>query len=262
MKGIVIAFGVLALSFANGCSIKQGAESKNIERFEQSNWAKLDSDPDAHKGAQVEIIGKVFMPPDKTDKGAFWQMWANTKDSKYNTLVAYSNPDFTIKNGDFVRVTGVVRGKHTGENAFGAKVTALIIDADSATVMDALAVASPAKYTASVNQSQKQHDLTVSIEKIEFAEDETRVFLKINNASKNKGSFFSHGTKIQQGKKQFDSVYKSDYPQAQSEILPGVETAGVISFPVMAKEQTKLILEARTDNYYLNFKPYIFDIQP
>jgi len=262
--GRISLIAILFCGFAviTSCNPDIESSGNSRERFDRTKWAVLDSNPDAHKGAFVEIVGKVFTNPDKTATGTSWQMWADPKNSNWNTGVVFQDPNFAIKNGDIVRVTGTVRGAFTGTNAFGAKISAPVIDADSATVVDALAIASTPLHTVNVNQTLKQHDLAVIVEKLEFAEDETRVFLKVINGTKHKGSFYSFNAKAQQGNKQYDAESFSDYPKIQSDLLPGVESVGVIPFPAMGKEPTKLIFEARTDNYWLNFKPYIFDIKP
>lgn len=245
-----------------GCQNSSITQPNAHEKFDQSNWALLDGSPDSFKGSTVEIVGKVFTTPERTTSGIGWQMWVDPKSSKFNTVVFLPEPNFAIKNGDSVRVSGSVRGTFAGTNAFGGKISALMIDARTATIVDALAIASRPLSTVNFNVSQRQHDLVLTVEKIEFAEDETRVYLKVSNSSKYKASFYTFNAKAQQGTKQFDSIRLSEYPEVQSDLLSGTESAGVILFPAMTTQPTKLILEARTDNFYLNFKPYVFEFSP
>lgn len=236
---------------------------RSSHKFDRSNYALLASKPEAFKGASVDVVGKVFGTVEKDVEGIYWQMWADPKTNEFNTAVAYADPNFALKSDDYVHVIGKVTGSFKGKNAFGGEVTAVSLAATRATVVDAVAAASPAKRTATLNTSQSQHRLVLILEKVEFADDETRVFLTVNNGSPDKASFYSFNAKAQQGSSQYDAESLSDYPDVQSELLPGVKSSGVLPFPRMDLSQgLKLILEARTDNYRLDFSPYIFEVGP
>lgn len=233
------------------------------ETFTRANWDRLDGNPAEHKGARVEIVGKVFQTPDRTAKGVGWQMWADPKNSEWNTIVLFADAGFALKDGDFVRVVGAVAGAYEGTNAFGATLSVPQIIADRAEVVDALAAASPAVRSAALDATQTQHGLTLVVERVEFAADETRVLLRLANASADKASFYDFNAKATQGDKQFEAETFTDYPEVQSELLPGVKSSGVLVYPAMDPAQpTRLFLEARTDDYSVDFTPFVFDIQP
>lgn len=84
----------------------------------------MHSNPDAFKGRQVELSGKVFNIVDKKIDDSAFQMWQDPLNSEGNTVVVFKNPSIKIATDDFVIVKGVVNGKSEWQNAFNANVVA------------------------------------------------------------------------------------------------------------------------------------------
>lgn len=251
-----------ANDLAAGETTEPSAETASTELFTADNWAVLDSDPGSHKGAAVDIVGKVFLTPERDSKGTYWQMWADPRDSEWNTVVYYPDPNLRIKDQDYVHVVGVVKDAFKGENAFSGTITAPAIIASTVQVVDATAAAPKAVRTVAVNLTQKQHGLSVTVDKVEFAEEETRVYITVENGSSDKASFYSFNAKAVQGTAQYEpNSWGGEYPEVQSDILPGITTSGIVVFDGMDPHmQTKIYLEARSEDYSLDFKPYVFTV--
>ena len=233
------------------------------EQFTRENWSELVSDPEAYKGARVDIVGRLLGAPERRDDGAYWQMYVDPRNYEWNTSVRFADPSFAVAADDFVHVTGTVRGALNGENAFGEQITLVAVLADTAEVVDALAAASPASRTTAVNQSVDQHGIVIAVEKVEFAPDETRVFVKVTNGSAATATLYdlSAATAMQE-----ETLYDAEpqwdyYPNVEWELLPGMVSSGIIVFPAMKPSQpVKIYLEAGSDDYELLFEPYIFDV--
>jgi hypothetical protein len=121
----------------------------------------------------------------------------------------------------------------------------------------------PAIKTIRVNKEMNQNGYILKLNKVEVAEKETRIFININNTSKNKVRFYSSKTNITQGNKQFKQLINLNekVPEIDSDILPGVAQDGVLILdPVQADgENFKVIFEGGSDNYDLHFTPFTFD---
>lgn len=231
------------------------------KRFDRSNIAELASGADAFKGATLDIVGKVFGEIEQVEGQTAWQMWADPKNQEFNMTVLLERPGFTVQDGDYVHVVGTVLGSFEGENLFGGTVSAIAIRAQSAEVVDALAAAPPAMKTVTQRSTQTQHGISITLDKVEFAATETRVFVTVANGSGTEASFFSHSVKAQQGSRQFEPETLTEYPELQSDLLPGSRTSGVLAFPAMAPDQPlKLFFEASSDDYQLDFVPYAFGV--
>lgn len=230
-------------------------------RFDRNNIAELAGNADAFKGATLDIVGKVFGEVEQVGGQVAWQMWGDPKNSEFNITVLFEKPGFSVKDGDYVHVVGTVVGSFEGENLFGGTVSAVAVKAESAGVVDAMAAAPPAVKTVAPRSTQTQHGVSITLEKVEFAGTETRVFLTVTNGSGAEASFYSHTAKAQQGSQQFEPETFTEYPELQSDLLPGTRTTGVMAFPKMAPDQPlRLFFEASSDNYELDFAPYVFQV--
>lgn len=266
-----VVFFALILSACSGGSGTGDGDSKpegatpvsnSSESFDATNYGALVGDPKAHKGAKVEIVGRIFADIEKDADGTYFQMFADPKNSEWLTIVA-SSEDLDVKQDDFVRVIGKVDGEFKGENAFGAEITAVKLIAESVEVVDATAAGAPPTKTLNVGKSSDQHGITITVDKIEYTADDTRVYVTVNNGTKAKASFYSFNAKAVQGSSQSDSESFSDYPEIQSELLPGVKSSGVVAFGKLDENAPlKLVFEASSDDYDLEFAPYQFSIEP
>jgi hypothetical protein len=219
----------LAVAFA-GCG---GSSAHSDEHFTRANWDQLQSDPNAHKGASVDFVGRVFTAPERDKKGTYLQVWADPKSSEQNTIVGYSDPSFKVAEDDYVHVVGTVKGKYTGKNAFGADVTVPTVVASTLKVVDATAAAPPALATLGPRTSI-QAGVRVSVTKVEFAASETRVFMTVRNHTNSNVSVYANSMKAVQQGRQFDPSFSSDYPELSSDVVPGASSSGWVVFPKMS----------------------------
>lgn len=234
----------------SGTAAEQSGAGGSGESFDRSNWALLNSDPDAHKGASVDFVGKVFTTPERDADGTYLQVWADPENSEWNTIVGIHDPNFQVSDGDYVHVVGTVKGKFTGQNAFGADVTTPTVIADTVEVVDALAAAPPALATLG-RGTFTQAGIAVTVRKVEFAASETRVLLTVKNNSGDSVTVFSSSMKAVQGGRQFDSTFSTaDYPELSSDLLAGAKTSGVVVFPKMNPNAgLKLVVEISSNNF-------------
>lgn len=240
---VAVALAALALAACGGSEDNPGEG----ESFTAANWSTLASDPEAHKGATVEVVGHVFTEPERDEEVTYWQMWAKPKANEWNTVVGIKNPNFKISNNDYVRVKGVVAGELEAENAFGGKVSGVTIAANTAEVLTALEAATPPTKTLPSQQQTIGKDILVTVEKVEIAPDETRVYLTVQNDSDATISLYQHTAKLIVGGQQHEAKFSPEgYPELPSETVGGASSNGVIVFdPIDANQPTQF----RIDGY-------------
>ncbi|MEC1585503.1 hypothetical protein P9D80_09220 [Bacillus spizizenii] len=169
--------------------------------------------------------------------------------------------DLDIKDDDIIHVVGTVKDKYDGENALGGSVSAPRIIADSIEKSDYATAFAPAQKTINVDKTQNQHGFALTLEKVELAEKETRLYVKIENKSQDEINFYDFNAKIIADNKQLERKDDlSSYPKIQSEILPGVNTEGVIVFPKIESKTAKIILEGSSENYDITINPFTFEV--
>ncbi len=264
---VVIAVLVLALSLI-GCSSSSSttgtttSNSTSKELMKNDKISLLMGDPDKYKGYPVELIGQVFGGTETKDGVSAFQMWTVPKGDKSNIIV-YIKGSSGPKEDEYVKVKGTVTGKLDGKNGFGASITALTVAADSVEKMNPADVVAPAVQTVDVNKNVNQKGYSITLQKIEFAETETRVYLQVKNDTKGKINFWEHEAKATQNGKQFETTYNAaDYPEISSDILPGVTSEGIIVFKPLDRnaKAAQFYFDGSFDDYSLHFEPAKFDV--
>lgn len=275
LKGLIITFIVIAFVLNAGCGQTKGSttsgskesdkqETETKQHFTNDNFSNVLSNANKYKGATVDITGKIFLPPKKDGDMWQFQIYTDPKQNEGNTIVVASTT-FEINDGDFVRVRGAIDKKIDYETLMGAKMSAPLIIAGSIEEVAAQDVMAPTENVIEVNQAQDQHGIVITLKKVEFAESETRLYIHVKNNTDKSASVHTFQMKITQGSKQYDeeNSFDSGYPELQSDLLPGVESEGVVVFPKLdyGANQFTFFAEASSDNYYLDFNPYQFLVQ-
>lgn len=261
---LVILMIFLTLSACGGGgSAQTAAPTAKPEPLTDEEITQMYSDADSFKGRTVTIFGEVFGEVEQDKSGTYFQMWGDPANGERNTAVSYSGTDVSLSSGDYVKITGTVGGVSEGKNAFGATIKAVIITADSLELSNYIDAVSPTTKSVDINISQEQYGYKVTLDKIEFAKEETRVYLTVENGGSDNFSIYSFNTKIVQGGKQFEeqSNYEADYPEIQSDLVKGVTTEGIIAFPALELADMQLIIEGYSDNWQEDIEPYTFDVK-
>ncbi len=239
------------------------SEKTNFEPLSDSEIKMMYSDPDKYKHRMVELSGKVFGNIEYTELGVLFQMFADPVNSELNTLVMCADKDIAFDVGDFVKLKGIVNGVREVENMAGAKLKLPLVQTASAEVISYKDAIAPTIHTFTPeNNAQTQLGYTVTVEKVELAETETRVYLKVDNNGSSRFNLYSFNSKLVQNGKQYeeDNNFDAGYPKVQTDLVVGVSTEGVICFPPVENTDFQLIFEGRSENYEENFEPYVFEV--
>lgn len=252
--------GASSSSSSNSSSVNQSQSSKTP--LTKDEFVQLYSDSSKLIGRNVDFYAKIFVEPEKDDKGTYIQAYANNDNSK-NTMIGINDAKLDVKNNDIIHVVGTVGKEFEGKNAFGATLKAPSIVASKIEKTDYATAFAPTIKTIQVNKEINQNGYILKLNKIEVAEKETRLYINLNNTTKDKVSFYSFNTNVVQGNKQFKELsnYDETVPKIDSDILPGVVQDGILIFePVQADgENLKVICEGGSSNYNLHFDPFTFD---
>lgn len=240
-----------------------GGKSSKEEILTEQDFEKMYSDPEKYKGSTVEFYARVFVEPEKDEDGTYLQAFANNNSDR-NVMIGIDDPDLEVNDGDIIYIEGTVDHSFEGTNLMGGTVTAPAIWADEIEVSDYATAFSPAVKTIDVDEQIDQHGYQLTLNKIEIAEEETRLYVSITNNSNDNISFYSFNSKIVSGDQQLESEdnYEADYPQIKSDILPDVKEEGIIVFPPLPEEGSiNVFFEGSSDDYSLDFTPFEFEIE-
>ena len=269
LKKIMTLMLVIFSSFIFiGCSSDNASSSSTQNTKEEvpvpaNEFYLVYADPKEYKGRTVEFYGKVFVEPEKDSEGTYLQVFTLEQGNDGNTLVGIKDPNLDISQGDIVYVKGVVGDVHEGTNMFGATIEAPSILATSVEKSDYATAFAPAIKVIEVNQEINQHGYIMTLERVEIAETETRAYLKIKNDSSSNIYFYSFNSFLTQGANQIsqEDNWEANYPEIDSEILPGIVSEGIVTFaPINVEgENIKLVFEGSSDDYELEFEPFTFE---
>ena len=269
LKKIMTLILVIFSSFIFiGCSSDNASSSSAQNTKEEvpvpaNEFYLVYANPKEYKGRTVEFYGKVFVEPEKDSEGTYLQVFTLNEGTDGNTIVGIEDPNLDVSEGDIVYVKGVVGDVQEGTNMFGANIQVPSIIATVVEKSDYAIAFAPAIKVIEVNQEINQHGYSMTLERVEVAETETRAYLKIKNDSSSNIYFYSFDSTITQGANQISQQdnWEANYPEINSEILPGIVSEGVVTFaPINVEgENIKLVFEGSSDDYEVEFEPFIFE---
>lgn len=215
---------------------------------------------DKYKGYHINIKGKVFqvIGDNGTNKGI--QVWLDPETCEQNLMIYYST-DVDVKQGDFISCSGYIDSVTKYKNAYDAELYVPLIfstDLKKATYIDVMA---PTTETITLNELKKEsHGYAIAIDKVEFSEKETRVYVSVTNNGK--ATMYIGNSVIIQAGKQYKSTtnYEADYEEIPYEILKGASSSGIIVFPAITSEDFELSFEVHSDDFDENLGEYAFEI--
>ena len=261
-KHVAVILAIFAAIFLlASCGSSEPAEKVYLEESEID--AAL-ADGDSYKGKYINIAGKVFSM-DKDGDTIAMQVWYDVENAEQQFIV-YADKETagSVKEEDFIKVDGKITGTFTGENYFGGEITALMIEAESLKIGGYDDIYAPAESTKEVGQTQDQHGVSVTVDRVEFAKGEARIYVSVKNDSGDTASIYTFNAKAIQEGKQFEHQdnYEAGYDSDIGDVLDGASKEGVIRFKGLDPDKGfKLTMEAYSNNFDIELNDFVFEIE-
>ncbi|MDO4869709.1 MAG: hypothetical protein Q4A65_05425 [Bacillota bacterium] len=234
-----------------------GGGSTDNSPITEDEISELYTSPDTFEGRTFEFTGQV-LDVEKDGGDLFIQVYQDIKNYENNTIVIYPEADVKLKVDDFVKVKGVVDGVFSGENLLGGEVEAPQITASKVKLIDAVE-AFPATKTVEVDQTVTKGDYKATVSKVDFTQDETRIYLKVeNNSSSTFDNYPDTGAIVQDGK-QYEADWSEYYPEPSTELKAGASSESIIVFELIDEADFTYSFEGYDDDY--NDVEFEFDIK-
>ena len=112
------------------------------------------------------------------------------------------------------------------------------------------------------NLKYETHGYTITVDKIEFYDDETHVYVTATNDGKATLYVDSDNSVIVQDKKQIntETIYNADYEELPHSIARGASVKGIILFPAVQTSEFEYTIAIHSDDYSEEFKDIVFTI--
>lgn len=263
IAAVAVLSGVLDLLNANGIDV-QSAMNQDTSPLSESEIDNFYASPTEYKNRDIAIGGMVAFGTQYDGETPYIQIYEDPENYERMTLIAYDGKFGQFNSGDYVMVSGRVSDVVSGQNAFGVSVTLPCIIADSVQLSSYKDVVSPTLLGLGGYSKTPiiQNGYSVALDRVEFAENETRIYMIVQNQGIGNFNLETYSARIIQNGKQYESTinWLADYPKIQDNIAVGVTTDGVITFPAIEQDQFQLQIDGYSDNWNESFETFVFDV--
>ena len=226
-----------------------------------SDWMLSHPDAAGTVGRQVELRGWVFdvasVPDD--DETAFL-VWVDFDNDDLPTAFVIQGAPPELEADAFVVVRGVVEGAEPHTYPDGREALIPRVRVTALTITDRLGIR-PAVWVVDVGQTLTQADIRVTLERIEFAAEETRLLFAVDNRSDETISAIGTGVRVQRGDVEFRAVFPTGHgvPPPRGRVETGAVERGWFQFPPLDRLGPPLVIVwdgARPDSPVQRFRPW------
>ena len=238
---IIFSAVVILLALILLALVKSGTDSVPSHKQSTSNnavtasgktvdAAELNNDPNTYKGAAIDFTGKVFDV--QGSRGDYVLQVYSDADKSDNNIIVYTTDDGTFSEDDYIKVSGIVGGVYEGENAFGAALSVPTVTANSIEKLTADEALAPAKSVVNPKVTKTVGGMAVTLEKVEYADTETRYYIHFNNPTSTEFSYYDFDANLVQSRKKIEriDVYDRGDTDSDSEILANTEQDSKLYF--------------------------------
>lgn len=255
---VAIAVGVYFIFF-NSTKPKYDENGKPVfVELSDNVYANADD----YLGHHVSIKGIVFQVLGNSKNTKDVHVWLAPENSEKNVIIQYDS-NVEINAGDYIICEGYIKSVSKFKNDFDTEIITPIIrssDIKKITYMEAMR---PTLKTVELSNAEKeQYKYKITVSKVEFAAEETRLYITVTNNGSSDFTVYEDNATIVQNGKQYDIQYNrdADYEEISHEIVKGAKSSGVITFPAIQQKDFKFIIEGYTPVYEEDLEEYIFNI--
>jgi hypothetical protein len=232
------------------------------------NWnlvlAEAQGAQKAYIGSPVTLVGKVGQVMTRTGTETQIAIDTTFEEITFGQRTAIIIPkDFNVKEGNYVKVEGILDSYWNTKSLIGAEMKVPIVVADTISIISR-SQAIPPIVTVNVGKTVTQGGLAITLDKVEIASSETRLYIKASNGSSSKASLYSYDAVLVQGQKQIKvkTLLQEDITEPDTTLISGTATEGIIMFEPLDSNahQAKLVWSnPRTDDWNVNFSDWVWE---
>ena len=232
-------------STAKNTSPNTAANTSNQPIVTNSDFAKINANADNYQDRLGKFSGKITSIDTQKSGTTITIQLEEYSFDKFMVVILKNQDIGQYKKDDCVSVEGSIKGKDRDPNELGALLPYPKLNGQKLTKISCLDALYPTFKTLNLNLSKKAGNVAVTVSKVEFAEQHTRVFVIIQNFNTDREVYFS-GQQIIQDHSQYNLTSKAaDEKGISFRILPGIIEKGYLFFDPVSQHPFKISLEAR-----------------
>ncbi len=244
-----------------GDSLEPTSAAAPQSMLTNGDWMVAHGDSAGIVGREVELRGWVFDVGDIPggDDTAFL-VWVDFDNDDLPTAFVIEGAPPELEADAFVAVRGVVEGVEPHAYPDGREALVPRVRVTALTITDRLGIR-PAVWVVDVGQTLTQHSIRVTLERIEFAAEETRLLFAVENRSEETISAIGTGVRVQRGDVEYRAVFPIGHgvPPPRGQVEAGAVERGWFQFPPLDRSGPPLVIVwdgARPDSPVQRFRPW------
>lgn len=251
-----ILLGIILVFSFTACGGGEASDT-GAAPITEDEIAELYTSPDNFTGRTFAFTGSV-LDVEKDGSDLYIQVYYDILNYDKNTIVVYPDADVSLKADDFVKVKGIVDGRFSGENYLGGDIEVPQVTASKVKKIEAME-AFPANKTIDVNKSVEKGNYVSTVSKVDFTDNETRIYIKVeNNGSATFDNYPDQGVIVQNGK-QYEAEWNEYYPEPSTELRAGASSESVIAFKKIDEAPFTFSFTGYDEDSYDDVE-FVFDI--
>lgn len=258
---MIIATVFAACAEAEDLAVETMEAATSAHVLTNDDWPLVHADAEVIDGRHVELRGRVFRvaEPSDTDEAAFL-VWVDFDNDKLPTAFVVRGPLTVLTTETFVAARGVVEGRERYVYPDGREVMVPRIRVTALTVTDRLGIR-PAIWVVGIDQPLTQLGIQVTLERIEFAAEETRLLLAVENRRGETVSAIGTRLTVRQGDAEYRAAFPigRGVPPPRGRVEAGAIERGWFQFPPLDRKGPQLVITwggARAESIAVRFQPW------
>ncbi len=252
---------ILTLVLLAGCGQKASSRGSNkAQAVTNDNIESVLADPDSYVGAKADLRARVLSSPGSEDDRV-WRAQIKAEPSGTSDArlyVRFKADRLDIGANEFVHVQGTIEQDPRKLEITDENLRYPFVEATHFERVAAHDILAPTLHVLEPKISDSQFGVTVTLEKIEFAAEETRAYIRIDNDTDLTSRVSELQLKITQGQREFifEPNLATDYERLPQEVPGGAFGSGVLGFEPIDYDHGSLtvIIGAGTDDYTQAFE--------
>jgi hypothetical protein len=201
------------------------------------DWPSVHASPEQIEGRRADLRARVYLDPESAEGGYVFFAWVDFDNDQISTAFLVPALPEALARDAFVWVTGVVEGAITRRDSGGQESVQPLVRVERLLVTDRLGVR-PALKALVVGQTLEQRDVRVTLERVEFAFEETRIHFSVENGRDELVGAFATGLVVEQSGVEYPAIIPvgSGVPPPRGRVEPGATERGAFQFPPLSED--------------------------
>lgn len=254
-----IMFGLQ--SYRDSKELSNGIAVTKQLGFTNQNIRPLFENPDYYTGMPVNLVGRIKNVVDITERNTKFALSVrvNGESRERTTIVIFNRPHHAIPVAFNIEIKGSIQGFEVEK---GQRIPIIVADKLEA-MEDPWSFLAPSQFYAYPNKAVRQKDKIVELEKVEFSDRETRLFVNIRNEGPSNDVVVLSNPIAKQGireLKELNNNYGVDNHNV-FQLIPGQEVKVVLFLqPLDSKFKSARFILGSSNDVLMGQQPYIFDV--